>query len=409
MQNDRFSRKNILTIPNLLSVIRLLLIPLIIWLYCGKKDHVAALIVIVISAITDILDGKIARRFHMVSDIGKVLDPVADKLTQAALVVCLLSRYPWMWALLILFLIKESLMLLWGYLALKYTDTVNSAKWYGKLSTVSLYAVMMILILFADIPETAAKILITICAAVMLMSLVMYGRFYHAVFRQVPSGSPLKKHLSIGRKAVLGLIWAGIIILCIVYRKELSAEGIAQFTPHNPWLAAIFMLFLFALKSLSIVIYSGLLYAANGILFPLPIAILLNIIGSVIMVTLPYEIGRKTGAAAVEEIREKYPKAGAIQELRAKNDFIFSFLAHMVRLPSDVLSLYMGAVSVAYPKFLAGSLLGMLPHMITYPIMGMSIRNVRSPEFIISLCAEIAYILITTVIYALYRKRKKSE
>ena len=109
----------------------------------------------------------------------------------------------------------------------------------------------------------------------------------------------------------------------------------------------------------------------------------------------------------MEQIRQKYPRAGSIQELRAKNDFIFTFFARMVRLPSDVLSLYMGAVSVEYPKFLAGSLLGMLPHMITFPIMGMSAKNVRSPEFIISLGAEIAYILITTVIYTLYRKRKK--
>ena len=407
MQGNRFKKENIFTIPYLMSLIRLLLAPLILWLYCAQKAYALTILVAAVSAITDIIDGKIARKFNIVSDAGKVLDPIADKLTQAALVVCLLSRYPWMWALLILFLIKESLMLFWGYLELKYTASVNSAKWYGKLNTVSLYAVTMILILFADIPETTAKILITICATVMLMALIMYGRLYHAAFRQVPSDSDLKKQLSRGRRAALVLIWAGIIVLCIVYRKELSAEGIAHFTPHNPWLAAIFMLFLFALKSLSIVIYCGLLYAANGILFPLPIAIIMNIIGSLIMVTLPYEIGKKTGSAAVEQIRQKYPRAGSIQELRAKNDFIFTFFARMVRLPSDVLSLYMGAVSVEYPKFLAGSLLGMLPHMITFPIMGMSAKNVRSPEFIISLGAEIAYILITTVIYTLYRKRKK--
>ena len=65
----------------------------------------------------------------------------------------LVAGYFWMWALLALFAVKECLMLLWGYLTLKITDTINSAKWYGKLSTVVLYAVMMILILFVDIPE----------------------------------------------------------------------------------------------------------------------------------------------------------------------------------------------------------------------------------------------------------------
>ena len=127
------------------------------------------------------------------------------------------------------------------------------------------------------------------------------------------------------------------------------------------------------------------------------------------MVTLPYLIGIKTGASAVDEIRKKYPKADEIYELRSQNDFIFSFLARMFRLPSDVVSLYMGAVNVGYKQYLFASLLGMLPHMITYPIMGMSIRDIHSSKFVISLCAEFAYILITSAIYMLYRKKKKSE
>ena len=96
MENKRFSKKNILTIPNLISLFRILLIPLIILLYCGKKHYTATIMVITISGASDIIDGKIARKFNMVSDVGKVLDPVADKLTQAALVICLIARYPWM-------------------------------------------------------------------------------------------------------------------------------------------------------------------------------------------------------------------------------------------------------------------------------------------------------------------------
>ena len=405
MKNPRFSAKNILTIPNLISLFRILLIPLIIWLYCGKKQYTATIAVIVISGASDIIDGKIARKFHMVSDVGKVLDPIADKLTQVTLVICLTARYPWMWALLALFAVKECLMLLWGYLTLKSTDTINSAKWYVKLSTVVLYAVMMILILFVDIPEAGAKALMLLCGGVMLLSLVMYGRFYHAILDQAPPGSVPQQALRTARNIVLGLIWAGIIAICFLHRKELSAEGIARYTPGNPWLASIVMLALFALKSLSIVIYSGLLYAANGILFPLPVAILLNLIGTVIMVSLPYQIGRRAGASAVEDIRAKHPKTEAIYDLRAKNDFLFSFLVRMVRLPSDVASLYMGAVHVEYKKYLLGSLLGLFPHTITFPIMGMSIRDIRSPRFMISLCAEIAYILITYAVYTQYRKK----
>ena len=409
MQSKHLKKENILTIPNLLSLIRILLIPFIIWLYCVQKAYMHTFIVIVISGFTYIIDGKIARKFNKISDVGKVLDPIADKLTQAALVICLIARYPWMWALLALFAVKECLMLLWGYLTLKSTDTINGAKWYGKLSTVVLYAVMMILILFVDIPQAIATALMLLCGGMMLLSLVMYGRFYHAILDQAPSGSEQQKTLRTARNVVLSLIWVGIIVILFIHREELSAEGIARYMPKNPWLAAIVMLALFALKSLSIVIYSGLLYAANGILFPLPVAIVLNLIGTVIMVSLPYLIGRRTGASAVDEIRAKYPKAEAIRNLRAKNDFLFSFLVRMARLPSDVASLYMGAVHVEYKKYLLGSLLGMLPHTITYPIMGMSIRDIRSPQFIISLCAEIAFILVASAVYTLYRKKNKAD
>lgn len=409
MQSKHLKKENILTIPNLLSLIRILLIPFVIWLYCAQKAYIHTFIVIAISGFTDIIDGKIARKFNMISDVGKVLDPIADKLTQAALVICLIARYPWMWALLALFAVKECLMLLWGYLTLKSTDTINGAKWYGKLSTVVLYAVMMILILFVDIPKAGANALMLLCGGMMLLSLVMYGRFYHAILDQAPSGSQQQKTLRTARNIVLILIWVGIIAICFIHRKELTAEGIARYTPKNPWLAAIAMLALFALKSLSIVIYSGLLYAANGILFPLPVAIVLNLIGTVIMVSLPYQIGRRTGASAVDEIRAKYPKAEAIHDLRSQNDFLFSFLVRMVRLPGDVASLYMGAIHVEYKKYLLGSLLGMLPHTITYPIMGMSIQDIHSPKFIISLCAEIAYILVTSAAYILYRKKNKAD
>ena len=125
MQRKYLKKESILTIPNLLSLIRILLIPFIIWLYCAQKAYLCTIIVIALSGFTDIIDGKIARKFNMVSDVGKVLDPVADKLTQATLVICLTARYPWMWALLALFAVKECLMLLWGYLTLKITDTIH--------------------------------------------------------------------------------------------------------------------------------------------------------------------------------------------------------------------------------------------------------------------------------------------
>lgn len=186
---SRFKKNDVLTIPNLLSLIRLLLIPLIIWSYCGAQNHIMTVCFIALSALTDILDGKIARKFNMISDVGKVLDPIADKLTQAALIFCLISRHPWMIALLVLLALKEFLMMLWGYLTIKYTDTVNGAKWYGKVSTVVLYTAMMALILFPDIPDIVKYVLIALCAAVMLMSLILYGKFYYGIYKEYHSST----------------------------------------------------------------------------------------------------------------------------------------------------------------------------------------------------------------------------
>lgn len=178
-----FRKDQVLTVPNLCSGIRLALIPLIVWLYIGKQAYFAAAAIILISGATDIMDGFIARKFHMVSDLGKILDPVADKLTQAAVILCLTVKYRWMRGLIILFAVKEIIMAVLGCMAIQKKDVVNSAKWYGKANTVVLYAVMMCLILFPGIPETAANALIGSCICVMLMSLALYIRFYWKLFR----------------------------------------------------------------------------------------------------------------------------------------------------------------------------------------------------------------------------------
>lgn len=176
--NIKLTKKDFLTIPNFLSLIRLLLIPIIIWLYVGKKDYNLTAIVIVISGLTDIIDGFIARTFNMVSDVGKVLDPIADKLTQAALMFCLASRYKLLWVPIVIFIIKESFMLLFGYITLEVTDKINSARWYGKVNTVVLYGVMTALIFFPDIQPDVASFLIGFCVAVMLVALILYISFY---------------------------------------------------------------------------------------------------------------------------------------------------------------------------------------------------------------------------------------
>ena len=107
----KFTKKDLWNIPNILCYIRFLLIPVFISLYI-KEAYKQAAIVVLISGLTDFLDGFVARTFHMVTEFGKLIDPLADKLTQASLIFVLVVRIKWMFLLLILFVIMQLFMLL---------------------------------------------------------------------------------------------------------------------------------------------------------------------------------------------------------------------------------------------------------------------------------------------------------
>ena len=180
----RSPQSRILTVPNLLSFFRLCLIPVIIWLYCVEKNYLWAGIILILSGITDTVDGFVARRFHMTSDLGKMLDPVADKLTQGALVICFAIRYPLMRAVLVLFIVKEGFMGIMGLLLLPRGKKLDGAKWFGKVCTAVLYVLLFVLLLFPGIGAAAANGLILICAAFMLFSLIMYIPVFRRMWKE---------------------------------------------------------------------------------------------------------------------------------------------------------------------------------------------------------------------------------
>lgn len=171
---ERYQNK-ILTIPNILSFFRLCLIPVIVWLYVGKQDYLWTLLILTLSGVTDIVDGIIARKFKMISNFGKAFDPVADKLTQMAMLFCLVSRFPYMMIPFVLLVVKEVFTGITALVSIKKTNTVKGAVWHGKLTTVSLYAMMAIHVVWFNIPRTLSLILVGICIGIMLMSFIMYA------------------------------------------------------------------------------------------------------------------------------------------------------------------------------------------------------------------------------------------
>ncbi|MCI8438382.1 MAG: TVP38/TMEM64 family protein [Oscillospiraceae bacterium] len=209
---------------------------------------------------------------------------------------------------------------------------------------------------------------------------------------------------------ILILVWAALLLFCLLNKDRFTVDGVLSYTPENAVLSAAFMMFLFALKSISVFIFSGILFAANGILFPLPAAILLNVLGAAVMVSLPYWLGRRLGGDVVGRIVEKYPKAAAFRQLQTGHELLFSFIARAVNiLPSDIVSLYMGAMGISYRKYLPGSILGMLLSLITFPIMGMNIANPGSPTFLWSIGIQAAVSAVSIGGFWLVRRKKKDQ
>ncbi len=180
---SRLAQGGIFTVPNALSLFRLLLIPVFVHFFFTAPESFAPLAVLCLSALSDVLDGWFARRFRMVSDFGKFLDPLADKLTQATLLLCLSLRYDAAGFLLGLLVIKELAMGSFALLTLQRTDGVHSARWHGKLNS-SILEASLALMLLPEFPTELLTPLILLCSISMFCSLLLYTIFFSRILNQ---------------------------------------------------------------------------------------------------------------------------------------------------------------------------------------------------------------------------------
>lgn len=177
-----FNKKEVFSIPNILSFIRLLLIPLFAWVYLtagSNGEYIFAAVIVAVSGVTDFLDGTIARKCDMITELGKFLDPLADKLTQGTLFLCLAIRHPLMWLLFALWALKDGFMGIMGLVLLKKKHTkLDGANWYGKVCTAIVYVAVILLLFFPAqfAPQSLpANILILVCAGALLLSGILYA------------------------------------------------------------------------------------------------------------------------------------------------------------------------------------------------------------------------------------------
>lgn len=184
MKKDFF--REYFSIPNLLGYLRLLLIPVYLYVYLHAtttSDYYIAAAIMAVSFLSDFFDGKIARRFHMVTEFGKILDPIADKLTQGVLALSFASRYPAVLYLLIVFLIKEFIMGILGLYMMHRHYHMDGAQMHGKICTAILDFTMFLLLLFPAIPEIIVQILSIICILSICISFGIYLHMYYIIWK----------------------------------------------------------------------------------------------------------------------------------------------------------------------------------------------------------------------------------
>ena len=179
-------KKDLFTIPNMLSLFRLLLVPVYISIYLNATESYHYYIaggILAVSCMTDMIDGKIARKFNMHSVIGQVLDPIADKVTQFALIVCLAIRYAILWTVIVLFVIKEIYQFIAMAVAAKKGKMLRGALMSGKICTTILFVSLIAMIVFPDIPENIVNIMVYVDIAVLTIAFIDYVLVY---FRKGP-------------------------------------------------------------------------------------------------------------------------------------------------------------------------------------------------------------------------------
>ena len=181
-------KKEILTIPNLLSLFRLVLIPIYVVIYLQATEmahYFTAAAILAVSCLTDMIDGKIARHFNMISTVGKVLDPIADKATQFTLTICIAIKHPVLWTLAFLFVIKEGFQLIAGLINLRQGRMLPGALLAGKICTTVLFVSLILLVLLPELSEDAIRIITAVDGVFMIISFISYIFAYYGKDKKV--------------------------------------------------------------------------------------------------------------------------------------------------------------------------------------------------------------------------------
>ena len=181
-------KKEIFTVPNVLSLFRLALIPVYMVIYLNAEEpshYYLSAAILAVSCLTDLIDGKIARHFNMITTLGKFLDPVADKATQFALIACLAARYPVLLYLFGLFIVKEGFQLIAGGITWRKGKILNRALLSGKICTTVLFVSLILMVMIPTLSEKTVAIIALVDGVFMLIAFIHYILAYCGKVKKV--------------------------------------------------------------------------------------------------------------------------------------------------------------------------------------------------------------------------------
>ncbi len=182
--NNKYIDK-IITIPNILSLVRILMIPVVILFYIVFKNITAAALLLAAACLTDAVDGYIARRYNMISNVGKALDAIADKLLQFSILVCVAANYWQTYILASIFVVKEITTTVFCLRYVKASGHIDGARWYGKVCTVILDIIMLLMFFYTELNAAVVWTLTFISAIALVFTFAMYVSNYFKATKKI--------------------------------------------------------------------------------------------------------------------------------------------------------------------------------------------------------------------------------
>lgn len=207
-------------------------------------------------------------------------------------------------------------------------------------------------------------------------------------------------------RAVFVFLW--IVLFCIIlsYRDGISIDKIVSFSPDNALLAALIILVLFTAKGCSGLINADILYTSCGVMFSLPFALLIGMLGSFLMCTMPYFPSYKGGAELMDKLLQKHKKLEKVYSFPNENQFLFAFLLRLFGIiPFEVVSMYLGSCRLSYRNYIGGSMLGLFPSVFAFTVIGEYLSSPTSVQFISATVLKLSLPLFALLGSSLWKKK----